>query len=306
MLNEKGGMSSGGLEQWMENNVLLAYPNLAPKFTFDADGKVKSGPLFVQLDAGPDRYTECSLAWRAEMWSRGCCLFPGIPNGTAGNQLMDDLFGPYKTTAHAVIDNIVSERLAARAQDPTAKVGLDFCDLGRVMNGRPEDPVELRPFMRSFTPEKVRASARRLGLAPIALRTALAHPRVRDDSAEGVRTEVVEQLMASNKASLNSLGEMGFNVAPLTVTLPSDVTKPQSAFIAPPSDLEEQWRLVKAAGGCAGAHWAAVGPRPFNAPQVLGPALERVRERVAEDAAKQDHKAASFAALRESASDIFL
>ena len=174
------------------------------------------------------------------------------------------------------------------------------------MNGRPEDPVELRPFMRSFTPEKVRASACRLGLAPIDLRTALAHPRVRDDSAEGVRTEVVEQLMASNKASLNSLGEMGFNVAPLTVTLPSDVTKPQSAFIAPPSDLEEQWRLVKAAGGCAGAHWAAVGPRPFNAPQVLGPALERVRERVAEDAAKQDHKAASFAALRESASDIFL
>ena len=38
---------------------------------------------------------------------------------------------------------------------------------------------------------------------------------------------------------------------------------------------------------------------------VLGPALERVRERMEDDATKQNQKVAKFAALRESASDIY-
>ena len=157
-------MAGGGLQQWVENNVLMSYPNVKPTFTFSADGKVESGPLFVHLDAGPDRYTECSLQWRARMWEMGLVLFPGLPNGTAANQLMDDLFCMYKVTCSAVIDNIVSERLTARASNPSCKVGIDFCDLGRIINGRPEDPVVLRPFMRAFTPSKILASTRRLGL----------------------------------------------------------------------------------------------------------------------------------------------
>ena len=169
VLNEKGGMASGGLQQWVECNLLKAYPNVAPTWTITDEGTVVSGPLFVHLDAGPDRYTDCSLQWRSRMWEMGVVMFPGLPNGTAANQVMDDLFGLYKTTASTVIDNVISERLAARASDPTCKVGIDFCDLGRVINGRPEDPVELRPFMRYFTPAKIRASTRRLGLAPIDL-----------------------------------------------------------------------------------------------------------------------------------------
>ena len=58
---------------------------------------VKSGPCFFQFDAGPDRYTECSLASRVEAWQRGLILFPGLPNGTSKNQIMDDLFGTYKS-----------------------------------------------------------------------------------------------------------------------------------------------------------------------------------------------------------------
>ena len=131
--------------------------------------------------------------------------------------------------------------------------------------------------MRAFTSAKIQASTRRLGLAPIDLRTALSHPRVRDDSAEGVRTDDVQRLVQSSKASLISVAALGFNTAPLQVALPADVTKPQSSFIAPPSDLEAQWNLVKQAGGCTGAHWAAVGPRAFNAPEVVGPAIERMK-----------------------------
>ena len=38
--------------------------------------------------------------------------------------------------------------------------------------------------------------------------------------------------------------------------------------------------MVKAAGGSASAHWIAVGPRAFNAPEVVLPAMERVKEKI--------------------------
>ena len=79
---------------------------------------------------------------------------------------------------------------------------------------------------------------------------------MRDDSAEGVRSDDVQNLMQASNASLEGVSALGFNPAPLQVALPADVTQPQSSFIAPPSDVEEQWRLVKEAGGSAGAHWA--------------------------------------------------
>ena len=114
-----------------------------------------SGPTFLQLDAGPDRYTDSSLQWRAKLWDQGYIIWPGIPNGTAANQVCDDLFGPYKIACQQNIDDIVSEQIAARAQDPSVKVGLDFSHLGRVINGNEGDPVEKRPFARAFTPQKL-------------------------------------------------------------------------------------------------------------------------------------------------------
>ena len=217
ILNEKGGMCSGGLEEFTRMQLLPAYPNLAPKWKLADDGTVEEGPLFFQLDAGPDRYTETSIGFRSRMWEKGLSFFSGLPNGTAANQAMDDLFGVYKTTCAENIDDIVSERIAAKSLDSSLKVGIDFCDIGRVMNGRDGDPVERRPFERAFSPAKIIASAKRLGLCPVDLRTALAHPRVRDDSIEGVRAEKVQELRASNETTVRQIEELGFNSTPLTV-----------------------------------------------------------------------------------------
>ena len=86
ILTEKGGMQSGGLEQWIEQQIIPAYPNLAFNWRFDEAGNVLEGPVFLQLDAGPDRLTDSSLPFRQRMWEKGLILFPGLPNGTAGNQ----------------------------------------------------------------------------------------------------------------------------------------------------------------------------------------------------------------------------
>ena len=301
VLNEKGGMVGGGLEQFVNCQILPAYPNLGPQWKYDKDGELLEGPVFMQLDAGPDRYTECSLAWRAEMWERGLVFFPGLPNGTAANQVLDDLFGPYKTGCDQVMDDLVSERIIASHTDPSLKIMLDFCDLGRVIDGRPEDPVELRPFAKSFTPAKILASTARLGLSPINLRTALNHPRVRDDSKDGSRTAEHVELRQSNEATLRNLEALGVNATPLQVLAP---VAPPPSFVAPPSDAEMRWKAVKAAGGCAGAHWAAVGATAFNAPDVIGPALERLQEKEAEVSNRQELRAQNFATLRSNVQEI--
>ena len=65
------------------------------------------------------------------------------------------------------------------------QVKLDFSDLGRSMNRRQQDPINLRPFEFAFTKEKIRASCAKLGLSPISIQVALQHRRVRDDSDDG-------------------------------------------------------------------------------------------------------------------------
>ena len=118
VMNEKGGMVGGGFEQFLDMQIFPAYPNMAPEWKFGegADGEriVISGPVFGQFDAGPDRYTEISLTNRVETYQRGLICFPGLPNGTAGNQVADDLFGVYKAAVNAVMDNIVGEKIVAK------------------------------------------------------------------------------------------------------------------------------------------------------------------------------------------------
>ena len=123
IMNEKGGMEGGGFEQYVRMQIFPAFPNLCLDWEMSADGKeVIRGPVFMQFDAGPDRYSEISLSFRIECYQKGLILFPGLINGTAANQVCDDLFGVYKTAATAVLDEIVAERITANATDPTVKV----------------------------------------------------------------------------------------------------------------------------------------------------------------------------------------
>ena len=303
VMNENGGMQSGGLEQFVRLNLLECYPNVTKDWVFNEDGALVSGPLFMQLDAGPDRYTETSLGFRAEMWEKGVVFFPGLPNGTASTQVMDDLFGPYKKGNQENIEDIISERIVANLEDPEVKVIINFCDLGRVINGRHEDPISKRPFSNSFTTPKILASTARLGLSPISLKKALDHPRVRDDSSEGATIDAVRAVVEEAPKRLEIVSALGFNASALSV--PVRVEPPASLNVAPPSDLEAQWKALKAAGSSAGAHWHAVGAKAFNAPEVLGPALERVQEKQAAERQQLQKKAAGFTSLLESARAIF-
>lgn len=309
IMSEKGGMESGGLEQFLRSNVLPKFPDISQEWKFAEDGSVVAGPIFFQLDAGPDRLTEVSLDFRREMWDMGLILFPGLPNGTAANQVCDDLFGTYKTGCDQNADDIVAERIKARDAAATStsastseevNVKLDFCDIGRIMNGKPGDPIERRPFERAFTPEKIVASVAKLGLNPIDLNQALGHKRVRDDSETGTRMAHVAQVRAEHAASLQKLPNFGIQAtSALEVVVPQE----KRPMVAPPSSHEEEWRRLKEAGSSIGAVWQAVGAKAFNAPAVTGPALERVQDRLQQAKEKEARQLSdlseSWAAAKE-------
>lgn len=311
VLNEKGGMIGGGLEMFVEKQIYPAYPQLQPEWQYSCD-RVTGGPVFLQLDAGPDRYTECSLQFRADAWTRGLVLFPGLPNGTAANQVCDDLFGPYKTACAQNIEDLVASRIVAQRfglrDESSTKVGIDFSDLGYVVNGHHADPLEKRPFMRAFTKEKILASTAKLGLSPIDLRKALSHKRVRDDSKDGCRSQAIDAIKQSHTSTLEQLKSAGFNagtIQPSEKALQLQCDDAESGVhVAGLSSLEERWAAVKAAGGCAGAHFVSVGAKAFNCQEVLGPALERVEERVQAAADKKVNAELEYRSLHKAVSEL--
>ena len=119
---QKGGMEGGGFEHFLDWQIYPAYPNLAPNWVRSPDGVVMQGPVFLQVDAGPDRYSTVSLASRIQAYERGLVLFPGLPNGTAANQVADDLFGLYKQGCNMQMDDIIAERIKENLIDPSVKV----------------------------------------------------------------------------------------------------------------------------------------------------------------------------------------
>ena len=300
ILNEKGGMQGNGLEQWIESQILPAYPNMAYDWKFDEAGNVLEGPVFLQLDAGPDRLTDCSLAFRQRMWDKGLILFPGLPNGTAGNQVCDDLFGVYKTDCDRVAEDIVSERITAADLDSSVQVKLDFCDLGRIINGKHGDPDKERPFCNAFTPEKILSSVKKLGLNPVNLEQAISHRRVRDDSEGGTRTSAISKVRARQEADVQAVQAFGLNSSVLVVPPPKPKKK---SLVAPPSTAEEKFAALKESSS-VGTMWWAVGAKAFNAPVVTGPAVARLEERKAEEQRKQVKALDSWSVLQEAALEL--
>ena len=157
---------------------------------------------------------------------------------------------------------------------------LDFCDLGRSIVGRPEDPIELRPFEFAFSKERIINSCAKLGLSPVHLKTALAHKRVRDDSTDGSRAQFEVSVRERHTAALASLSQAGISPAALVVEAPPPaVTAPTFAMLASPSKAEAKWKALKNAGTSAGAIFHSVGAKAFNAPEITGVALERAMEK---------------------------
>jgi hypothetical protein len=184
--------------------------------------KLISGPLVVKTDAGPGRLSKeaSSIMFREQMAKKGVHILLSLPNATACTAEMDQLFERFKPacgkSALRVASKKMQMRMSVRARNDVIEVdGSDassedeaeeldeiatrrkkkgersICnvsfsnfDLANLVNGWPDDPVELRPFDYHFTKEGIVRSWIAVGFLPMTGR-ATQDPKVRHELGEG-------------------------------------------------------------------------------------------------------------------------
>ena len=302
IVTPKGGMTGDAFEEWLDTSIFPVFPDLAPEWEFGDDGNVVAGPAVLKLDGGPGRLGPASRDWRLRAARRGLLIFPGLQNATSVNQEMDDLYGVFQQSCADVTDEIVAERITARAledkegtipEKDRTKVALTNCDLGRIACGRQSDRIELRPFERSFTPERIGAAWRKIGAAPLT-RAGLEHSKVRHEPIEGnPRLGDLLTLEERHTKNLTALKTKGMHTEHFEVLLP------RRAIIERVTGDVAQLQALVASGVTHTSVWHHCGARALNSDVVL--AAEGVRLITEKDAAAatQEKRQSSLALLRD-------
>ena len=123
------------------------------------------------------------------------------------------------------------------------KIELTNADLPRIVNGRPGDPIELRPFSYAFSRKKVHGANAKVGAVPLT-RAALLNPKVRkellvQDTPQGA----VAEINSAHKQNLAQARALALNTDVMEMELPR-----RFDVVAPPTDEEEIIRKLKETG----------------------------------------------------------
>ena len=298
----KGGTILGTLQQFVETQIYPAYPNIGPEWVLEEcmtddgpDYRVVLGPVFMQVDSGPDRVNDANLDFRIDAARRGLIIFPGLPNGTAANQLMDGVFGTFKMESDLEADRIVAERIAAAEDDFSVQVKLSNDDLPRIMQ---------HAFSHAFGPQAIISKVAQLGLCPVDCERACSHPRVRDDTSDTSQGKLIAGIQTRHAATLASLATQGLNSKALAVK-PKPAPKPKAvpdvANVAPRTAMEAAWADTVANGASAGKNWLTVGAHAYNSSFLLSAEVERRRLATAAKEDKVDRELAGVLALQSQA-----
>ena len=322
LVTPKGGTSEDALEKIIETLIIPLYPDLAPDWIYDDDGNIIGGPIVHRLDGGPGRTGQLSLPMRMRMAEKGVYLFPSGPaNCTAACQECDQLFGEYKQVCDEVTDEIISERITKRAAEEAllrnrqpfvradgaesrskkdlTKVELTNNDLPRIVNGRPSDPVERRPFSRAFSREKVNWGNKKVGAVPLT-RAALKNPKVRQELEEGEEAiGVVQQIAQSHAQNLARGAALGLNTDVVLTTLPRRLE-----VVAPPTSEEEVIRKLVDGRCSQTSMWVNCGAVAFNSKVMTKAGCAIVQAELDAKMDKAASKLATFTELRSAAQAI--
>ena len=226
-VQSKGSMDDSLLNAYVEENLLPLFPNISNEAVFDSEGKLLRGPVILKLDAGPGRMvaSEESIKKREEFKEKGLFILLGLPNATAVQQEMDNLYGPFKSATYARGERVVEGKLKERAEvrrNGTAAGGvvtLSFNDLATVVNGKDGDHVDDRPFDNTFTKKKILTSWSNVGFVPFT-RKCLGHKKVRSELGQRDGNLVLENLQAKYDKLIGEAEAAGFNPGLFDASIP--------------------------------------------------------------------------------------
>ena len=226
-VRSKGSMDDSLLNAYVEDNILPLFPNISNEAVFDSEGKLLRGPVILKLDAGPGRMvaSQESIKKREEFKEKGLLILLGLPNATAVQQEMDNIYGPFKSATYARGERVVEEKLKERAEVRRNNIAsggvvtLSFNDLATVVNGKDGDDIKDRPFDNIFTKEKILTSWHNVGFVPFT-RKCLGHKKVRSELGQREGNLVLETLQTKYNKLVGEAEAAGFNPGLFDASIP--------------------------------------------------------------------------------------
>jgi hypothetical protein len=227
--NETGSMTTKEFPGFVESVAEYYGTDLAPKFEFnipgDPESGVTKGPIYVQLDSGPGRIvcTRESVhnfkAWAA----RGIHIFLGIPNGTAVNQPMDQLYGVFKQLLgdNARYMRQKKDTAARKAREASTKIpstGFTYSDLPEYQSGDKSGKMK-DAFSLTFTRTKIRNAYKKTGTFPPCPRPVYdKNEKLRNDdndrmivNASGISETLSDIILTHNTKIVQELNKAGLD-----------------------------------------------------------------------------------------------
>lgn len=266
-IRKKGSMDTGLWHQLCRDCYLPCYKDkiAAEPVRDSVTGKLLKGPLILKTDAGPGRLSAQaeSIEFREEMARMGVYILLSLPNGTACTAELDQMFTRFKNETKNSTVRVAGMKMAARLsarqqgrnneqddeslsdnseseqEDTPAKkrsicnVNITNHDLAHIVNGFPNDPIELRPFDNCFTKENIIKTWIAVGFLPMT-GNAANDPKVAYELGPGGAPEKakvrIEELVKDYAECSNRLTSLGFNGGVLDLeprrvqedTLPAD------------------------------------------------------------------------------------
>lgn len=312
----------GGMDEDLFISTVLFYKTLykdtiAPKFEWDGDRIVK-GPIAIKSDSGPGRQckSQRSIKFRRDMHLEGVHIFPGLPNTTSCTQEMDDIFQQFKgdcdTQAQEVFARKTYEKAAAVEYKAKEKelarergeaiapevegirvsvAHLTNDDLPEILNGKPGEPIDKRPFDKNFTPGKIFRCWMNIGWTPFT-RNALKHKKVRhmlgDGGANSEMKETLESVVEQYAKLKGEIKEYGINDFVFRSSIQVHKKHPSTAK----TEEEQIKTLVEGKGAfSAGGQWCAMGFQLLGSRALVRAQLIQVqkeKEKTTKAAAKKE------------------
>ena len=254
-----------------------------------------------------------SISKRKKFLDMGLLILMGLPNATSVQQEMDVMYQGFKAATYARGEALLTRKLMIRgrrqeenrrqhrlqvaangimvALPQLPPLGIGFEDLAAVVNGEEGDELDMRPFDKFFTKERILSSWAKVGFVPFT-RKCLENKKVRHERGQeggdgASRSAVLEDLSEDYNNLVHVAGERGLNAGVY------DARIPVAMRIERVEDEDEQVKQLlqtKSAFSASGM-WNICGSRISNASVVLRAQKEQVEREAGKVAATAQGKA---------------
>ncbi len=196
--------------------------------------------MILKVDAGPGRLvaSDESVTKRAEHAEKGLLILLGLPIATSVQQEMDVMYQGFKAATYARGETLLTRKLMFRGREieehrrinrngatgaavVLTPLSIGFEDLLIVVNAYDDDPIDMKPFDKFFTKERIVSSWEKVGFVPFT-RSCLKHKKVRHEIGEQgeAKSAELEDLQDQYDRLVSLARRRGFNAGVFDASIP--------------------------------------------------------------------------------------